>query len=45
MKQIKMHANDDVVKILVGNKCDSTKRVISFEEGRKMAEDLGMEFW
>lgn len=38
IKQIKMHASSDVVKVLVGNKCDSGKRVVSYEEGRKLAE-------
>jgi GTPase SAR1 family protein len=31
IKQIKTHANSDVVKILVGNKCDIEKREVSYE--------------
>lgn len=31
IKQIKTHANSDVVKILVGNKSDSEKREVSYE--------------
>lgn len=34
VKQIKTHAAADVVKILVGNKSDSSKREVSFEEGK-----------
>ncbi len=31
LRQIKTHASEDVVKILVGNKCDVTDRKVSFE--------------
>lgn len=37
IKQIKMHSSQEVAKILVGNKCDSQKREVSFEEGKKLA--------
>lgn len=40
-----MHASSDVVKVLVGNKCDSDKRVVSYEEGRRLAEELSMNFY
>lgn len=42
LRQIKTHASEDVVKILVGNKCDLTERKVSFEEGKKMAEQFGV---
>jgi Ras-related protein Rab-8A len=29
VKQIKMHASSDVVKVLVGNKSDCSKRMVS----------------
>lgn len=45
VKQIKMHASSDVVKILVGNKSDSSKREVSYEEGKKLAEELGIQFY
>jgi GTPase SAR1 family protein len=45
VKQIKMHASSDVVKILVGNKCDSSKREVSYDEGKKLAEELGIQFY
>ena len=31
--------------ILVGNKCDSDKRVVSLEEGKEMAEKLQVPFY
>lgn len=31
-------------KILVGNKCDCAERMISFEDGEKLATELGMKF-
>jgi hypothetical protein len=39
-----MHASSDVVKVLVGNKCDG-KRKISTEEGKNLALELDMEFF
>lgn len=42
IKQIKVHASSDVVKVLVGNKCDSPNRTVTTEEGRKLAAELGI---
>lgn len=44
VKQIKMHASSEVVKVLVGNKCDA-KRNVSIEEGKKLAAELDMQFF
>ena len=44
-KQIKMHATNGVVKILVGNKSDSQKREVSQEEGQNLANELGVPFF
>lgn len=38
VKQIKTHASSDVIKILVGNKSDSEKRQVSYEEGKNLAK-------
>lgn len=39
------HASEDVVKMLLGNKCDMTeRRVVSKERGEKIAEDHGIRF-
>lgn len=37
MKQIKTHASENVVKVLIGNKSDAAERSVSFEEGKRMA--------
>jgi hypothetical protein len=39
-----MHASSEVVKVLVGNKCDA-KRNVSIEEGKKLAAELDMQFF
>ncbi len=45
VRQIELHANPYVQKILVGNKCDlEDKKVISTEQGQKLATDYGMQF-
>ena len=39
------HASEDVVKMLLGNKCDmSDRRVVSKERGEKIASDHGINF-
>ena len=45
IKQIEQNAQNNVCKVLVGNKCDKSDRVVSFEEGKKLAQDYGMEFF
>jgi len=42
---IEQHASEGVNKILIGNKCDWTdKRAVSQDEGRDLAEELGIKF-
>lgn len=46
MTQIKTYSWDNAQVILVGNKCDmEDERVISFERGKQLAEQLGVEFF
>jgi Ras-related protein Rab-8A len=46
ISQIQQHADVHVNKILVGNKCDMLdEKVVSTEEGKKLAEEFNMEFW
>ena len=40
-----MHASTDVVKILVGNKSDTQKREVSPDEGKKLAKELGLQYF
>jgi len=38
-------ANENVVKLLVGNKCDMEgSRAVTFEEGKEFADSLGIKF-
>jgi Ras-related protein Rab-8A len=44
-KNVEQHASEGVCKILVGNKCDiEERRVISPEQGKALAAQLGMQF-
>mmetsp|Transcript_4768 Transcript_4768/g.5830 ORF Transcript_4768/g.5830 Transcript_4768/m.5830 type:complete len:204 (+) Transcript_4768:290-901(+) len=46
ISQIQQHADVHVNKILVGNKCDMLdEKVVSTEEGKKLAEEFNMQFW
>ncbi len=42
---VEQHASEDVNKILIGNKCDwDEKRVVSYDQGKNLANDLGISF-
>lgn len=44
--QIKTYSWDNAQVILVGNKCDmEDERIISFERGKQLSEQLGVEFF
>lgn len=45
MKQIKENANDDVGIILVANKSDVATRCVDYEEGKKLADSYGIQFF
>jgi Ras-related protein Rab-8A len=45
VKQIEQNAQNNVCKVLVGNKCDRDERKVSFEEGQKLAKEVGMQFF
>lgn len=44
-KQIKLHASEHVIKVLIANKCDCENRKVSYEEGKAMAESIGLNFF
>lgn len=44
MQQIKMHANKNVAKILIENKCDRPDKKISTEEGEALTRRLVIKF-
>ncbi|VDK56330.1 unnamed protein product [Anisakis simplex] len=44
--QIKTYSWENAQVVLVGNKCDmDDERVVSFERGRQLADQLGLEFF
>ena len=45
IKQIETNAQTNVCKVLVGNKCDKPDRKVTYEEGKKLADDYGMSFF
>jgi len=45
LKQIEQHANSNVAKVLVANKCDRAEKVIEPERGRALAEQHGLQFF
>ena len=45
LQEVNKYASDTTVKVLVGNKSDKeSERVVSTEEGRKKADQLGLSF-
>jgi GTPase SAR1 family protein len=45
VKQIEQNAQNNVCKVLVGNKCDREDRKVSFEEGSKLAAEFNMKYF
>ena len=45
MKQITEHADENVCKILLGNKCDMPDRQVTKEEGEKFAKEYNINFF
>merc|ERR1711881_762451 len=45
VQEIEKYAAEGVNKLLVGNKCDlSSKKVVSYDEARELADSLGIAF-
>lgn len=45
MSEIKKHALEDVIKVLVGNQIDKENREVASQEGKSKAEELGVEYF
>lgn len=45
VKQIEQNAQNNVCKVLVGNKCDRDNRKVSFDDGQKLAKEFNMQFF
>ena len=37
--------NYKAILVLIGNKCDSTKKMVSFEQGKKLADEFNISFF
>lgn len=45
LAEVDKFANDNVVKLLVGNKCDmEQQRSVTYDEGKEFADQLGIKF-
>lgn len=45
LQEIQRYASESVNRLLIGNKCDlEEKRIVSFEEGKQLADSLGIVF-
>jgi Ras-related protein Rab-8A len=44
LKQIKTHAAENVVKVLVANKIDCEDRKVSADEGKQLASNFGVNY-
>ena len=46
IEEVKNYCRKDVVMVLVGNKCEQEdKRVVSYKEGKELADELGIKFY
>ena len=45
IKQIEEKAQTNTCKVLVGNKCEKPDRVVTKEEGQKLANDFNLSFF
>lgn len=44
LSEIDRYASENVNKLLVGNKCDLTNRVVSYDTGKAFADEMGIPF-
>jgi Ras-related protein Rab-1A len=44
LQECDRYAQENVIKILVGNKCDSPKRQVTYDMGKEFADSLGIQF-
>lgn len=45
LQEVQKHANENIVKLLVGNKCDlESQRQVTTDEGKDLAQSLGVKF-
>lgn len=44
LKEVQKYSNEGTCKLLIGNKADREDRVVTFEEGQQLADELGVPF-
>eukprot|EP01138_Halocafeteria_seosinensis_P005544 gb/GECG01005667.1/.p1 GENE.gb/GECG01005667.1/~~gb/GECG01005667.1/.p1 ORF type:complete len:206 (+),score=30.84 gb/GECG01005667.1/:1-618(+) len=44
LKEVQKYSNEGTCKLLIGNKADREDRVVTYEEGQQLAEELGVPF-
>jgi GTPase SAR1 family protein len=42
--EITRYASENVNRILLGNKCDTENRQVTYEEGKETADGIGVKF-
>lgn len=45
LQQAQIHADEDVKKVLIANKCDRPDRKVSVQQGESLARELGLQFF
>jgi small GTP-binding protein len=45
LKQIDQHAQSNVKKVIVANKCDKPEKAVESERGKELAASYGLEFF
>ena len=45
IRKVEAHSQTKIVKVLVGNKCDKSDRVVTEEEGKNLADEFNMNYF
>ena len=45
VRRVEAHSKTNIIRVLVGNKCDKSDRVVTEEEGKKLADEFNMNYF